>query len=499
MSEKKTSGLKWKSIVKLIVFVTLTFACIFFVNHFLKPKYYYNQMWPSTNTAGDFYRLKRNSVDVLFLGSSHVMSSFNPQVIYDNYGIVSYNLGSEQQSLLTSYYWLREALKYQKPKVVVLDTYLLFLYANAETTALNCSEASVRKAFDGMRPSLLKWQAARDIQKNDPDQDALSFFFLNMRYHNRWSYLTDTDYTEYTMVDHGGVKGFTTLGGQNDNVTYTPFDDAEINKEWKEDMVELSADYLGRIEELCNQNGIKLILVKIPCSEPYRRYNTTKEYAESHGLDFYDFNEKKLYEEIDYDASADLLAHPNYHGAEKLSLYMGRVLAEDYGVAPREDDSYNKSRETYNHKVAAEVLAETTEFSDFLDKIDQERYTVFVYAPLSVSSVMNETRICQMGQLGFKENLLDVPVGTHYCALKNNGEVKEILTDGPVDWAGSICKGALPYDFSIAGSSCSFTVGKTEYGGANEGVLFVVYDEDLKMIVDKVTFRMKDEVVVSQR
>ena len=36
------------------------------------------------------------------------------------------SIGARQQSLLVSYFWLMEALRYQSPSVVVPDTYICF-------------------------------------------------------------------------------------------------------------------------------------------------------------------------------------------------------------------------------------------------------------------------------------------------------------------------------------------------------------------------------------
>lgn len=116
--------------VRLIVFLLVILLVIGGLNELLKPKYYYTEIWPTTNTYLDFYKLEKNSVDVLLFGSSHAVTAFNPQVLYDNYGITSYNLGCEQQSPLITYYWLREALKYQTPKVVIIDTYTFHKYTS---------------------------------------------------------------------------------------------------------------------------------------------------------------------------------------------------------------------------------------------------------------------------------------------------------------------------------------------------------------------------------
>ena len=100
-----------KYAVKLAVFLILLAVSLGAVNRLLIPKYYYNSDWPTTSTYLDFYNLDKDSVDVLFLGSSHCAAAFSPVELYREYGIRSYNLGCEQQNLLVSYYWLNTNFK----------------------------------------------------------------------------------------------------------------------------------------------------------------------------------------------------------------------------------------------------------------------------------------------------------------------------------------------------------------------------------------------------
>lgn len=130
-----------------------------------------------------FLRNEKNTADVLFWGSSHAASFFIPQELYNSFGITSYNLGCDQQNLLTSYFWLKEALNYQKPKAVILDCYMLFTY-NAEE-ALNTAESCTRKAFDYMKWSQVKKEAVKTICQLDENQTLSSYYFPNIRYHSR--------------------------------------------------------------------------------------------------------------------------------------------------------------------------------------------------------------------------------------------------------------------------------------------------------------------------
>lgn len=75
----------------------------------------------------DFYNLKENSLDVLILGSSHAMCTYDPTRISATFQLSTYNLGTALQQPDTSYYLLREVLKTQKPKVLIYDLYFKVL------------------------------------------------------------------------------------------------------------------------------------------------------------------------------------------------------------------------------------------------------------------------------------------------------------------------------------------------------------------------------------
>ncbi len=97
----------------------------------------------------DFYALEENSLDVLIMGSSHAMCTYNPYVLEswyveysknlsattDTFGktLSAYNLGTALQQPDTAYYLLREVYKTQKPKVLIYDLY--FKVMQCEKTA----------------------------------------------------------------------------------------------------------------------------------------------------------------------------------------------------------------------------------------------------------------------------------------------------------------------------------------------------------------------------
>ena len=489
---------KIKLTIKFVAFVTVTCLCVAFVNQLLKPKYYYIEQWPTTNTYKDFYKLPKNSVDVLFMGSSHVVTALNPQCIYDEYGIVSYNLGCEQQSLLVTYYWLKEALKYQSPKIVVLDTYMFHKYiSNYVYNNLNCSEGAIRKSMDCMRWSFMLWEAGKEIEKEDPTQIGISFPLLNVRYHTRWKKLDENDFAESSMIEHGGIKGFSAIGGTAPNASYVPFKDVDSESVEAEPMVDIAIKYLEKIEDLCQENGIQLIFIKIPNGESIARYKSTKLYAEEKGIPFYDFNEEKLYNKIGYNAAEDLLTHANYRGAEKISSYIGNLLKTEYGICEREDSTFDLTRMVYEHKIESLELKNCTDIYKYLDLLNNDKYSIMLFAPVTYGACINQDIEDRLAALGFKCDLRNQPDGMHYCAVKDGGSgTIEKLTSEDIQWTGSIRNGLTIYKFTVTAAGlprfyykCSMDVAGAECGNGNHaGINIVVYDNDLKSVIDKVNF-----------
>lgn len=181
-----------KFMCKCMIFLIILFICVENVYRVIVPKFFFSDIWPTTLTYSKFYEEEEDTIDVIFLGSSHAASSFIPQELYNNYGITSYNLGCEQQNLVTSYFWLKEALRYQKPKAVVLDCYFLFLYSGYEP--LNSAESCTRKALDYMKWSPVKREAVKTICELDQYQSLVSYYLPNIRYHARWMNLSENDF-----------------------------------------------------------------------------------------------------------------------------------------------------------------------------------------------------------------------------------------------------------------------------------------------------------------
>lgn len=100
--------------------------------------------------------------------------------------------------------------------------------------------------------------------------------------------------------------------------------------------------YLDRIRLLCEQKGIKLLLVKAPSVSPVW-YDVWEEqmteYADTYGLDY--INYLDLVDEIRIDFATDTYdegLHMNYSGAIKCADYLGEYLVKHYGLEDLHSD-----------------------------------------------------------------------------------------------------------------------------------------------------------------
>ena len=305
--------------IGLILFTLILILSI--LSPVFTPKFF--GLWPTTSVVNGLYELEDDSIDVLFLGSSHVMTAVSPMQIYEETGITSYNLGTEQQSLFTSYYLLKEALqKNQNPQVVVLEIY--FLFPHNITTPINSDEQFVRKTFDSIKWSPNKWEAVRNLCSLDDNHTMGNYLLPFLRYHSRWSELTLTDFTYLFQDKSNPLKGFSVATEQTPS-HFSGFTATEYTPSIQ--LTDTMVLYFKKIVTLCNENNISLVLIKTPCGDGSFQsecHDIAQEIAAENGLVFIEFNEKSVFTESGLQADTDYLdtVHTNYYGAEKISHYL---------------------------------------------------------------------------------------------------------------------------------------------------------------------------------
>ena len=138
----KKEGTKVKKIITALVLLALSFGIFWFVQRLFMPKY---QVGVIEGSFTEEYYKEKVPHDVLIFGDCDAYENFSPIKMYEEYGISAYIRGSGEQYIWQSYYLLKDALRTETPKVVVVSIH------NMQNEPPKRKEAYNRMTLDGMR------------------------------------------------------------------------------------------------------------------------------------------------------------------------------------------------------------------------------------------------------------------------------------------------------------------------------------------------------------
>lgn len=432
-----------------------------------------------------FYGLEEDVVDVLFLGSSHCYCSVINSKLWDDYGIAAYSFSISGQDMVSSYYWLREALKTQKPKVVCLEMYYVTcrgyavegnLYRNILPYHISADYLKlVRDMIDEEAESP---QTERGIVS---EEDRAGFLAKWPVVHTRYKELQRQDFTGPDILYLGYSVSAESLNSQpvawarDGGELYTGDETAGIEDE----------KWLRRIIGLAKENGVEICLFLAPMSvtvQQQKQMNYVEELAEEEGIPFLNFVD--LRDQIRFDAEQDFedWGHVNYRGAEKVTAALGKFLSQNYTLENHSGDEryelWERDSATRNHELDAYKLQAGEDLQYILDHAAYVTdYTVIITAD---GDYYRET--------DYLGDLLE-PLGIAEEFAGGGGIW--IVEDGQVTWKAAADTGDwyLERDgvdmalFRENGVSRIF-VNQSEYGvKAQDGINIIFFDKLLNQVV----------------
>ncbi len=300
-----------------------------------------------------FYDLEQNSVDVLCVGSSHAYYGLQPNILWQNYGMTSYVMGSPQQTVASSYLLLKEMLNYQKPKVVVFEPYY-FWYDGLYT-----DESRLRQAFDGLRFGEAKREMVETFLPELTWKEKLTYYLPFLKYHSRWSALKNEDFHSKAFLK-GAKLDFGVKEVEDPGADVLPAPIPEVNKK-----------YFEKIVELCRENEIALVAAVMPFGSTDEGYVTRQgvmvsleEYMAQQEVPYL-FYQKTGEAGIDFASDFRDETHLNYYGAEKMTNAVGSYLQSHYDLPDHRGDpvyaSWQEDCEEYQRMVEEKIPAGDTE------------------------------------------------------------------------------------------------------------------------------------------
>jgi len=316
-----------------VTFFSIIF-CLFFssITQILIPKWK-NKDNDASRTLS-FYEQPKNSIDVLFIGGSSFRDGFAPLVIWREYGYTSYNRATRSQTPMVSYYYLVESLKYQHPKVVVINNYSLFL-----DFLVDKREAFIRTSVDPLRISSIKIKLILDIISKSKFQTFISYLFPLFRYHSRWKHLSQEDFEYYKIDKYDPFKGhYVTFN----SVPYQLPDNYMFPTEKLKYFPESSLYYHEKIIQLCKKNNIDIVYIALPKlkSSDYSQHLATEQLAKKYNLKYLNYGLPELINKVGINTLSDMhdQDHLNFFGAEKISRHFGAFLKNNFDLIDKRND-----------------------------------------------------------------------------------------------------------------------------------------------------------------
>lgn len=309
----------WKK--ELLGFVCCLLALVIFcagASAVVLPKRYdYGSTW-------DMYlKEEKDTIDVMFFGSSLAYCDVVPATIYQETGITSYVMAGPEQTMPITYRYLKQALGTQSPKAVFIEVSGMLYAKHNRSTKINIC--------------YMPWSVDRlaaTFQEATPEEQ-MGLIFPLYSYHSRWEEIEGEEVSQ-------GLFGY----GPDDLAGYTFLEQVypvtELAQREMEDHPEVYQENLGYVEkilELCEKEGIHPIFFVVananrPTDEDMARIQAD---ITALGGEFWDCNQD--FSELGIDLEIDFYdaLHFNYRGAEKFSRYLGEHLLS-LGLTPTEGE-----------------------------------------------------------------------------------------------------------------------------------------------------------------
>ncbi len=334
MGIKRCRAIWWLSLLAAVLILLL-----------LGNRFCFRNMDHDQRRIEGFYMEPKDSLDVVFMGSSEIFSDFSSAQAYEEFGFTSYPYAVNANPVTLWKYELKEIIDRQHPQLVVVETNGA-LYNSKRLFR----EVSVRRISDN---SPMTDNIKGMIREYGCD-DWISYCFPFVKYHNNWEhpelmlkggkntaslYFRGSAYLKGISTNTKKLKADKTRDIRGDTQTEALNENAE----------EALRDFL----EYCRDEKIdNIIFVRYPhCiitdDTDYSRFmrsNAAGEIIMSYGFDFINLDQQE--EAMGLDLADDFYnsEHMNVHGMKKMTSWFGRYLMDHYHLVPRQQAEKNKTQ-----------------------------------------------------------------------------------------------------------------------------------------------------------
>ena len=432
------------------------------------------------NTWQHYYATENNTMDVIFYGNSHCYCTINPAILWNEYEIASFDLCASGQNIGSTYYYMKESLKTQKPQVMVVELY------SAIANDFGTTNGNIYR--NTLTMSQLSENYNQNIQYavefSNEDNSLYNSLLLQIPViHSRYNNMEKTDFVD----DYYYSRGY--CDGENITPFETPL---VVNEEEQIDASEEIKEYLDKMLKLADDNDTDIVFFVAPyCvgTNEQKIMNGITSYLKDKNVTIWDFN--KLYQDINFDYETDMreVSHVNNMGASKVTKWIGDFLNDNYKFEKdKTEDCYSNwviDNMAWEHKIINSELKSCKDIYEYIDYlVECEDYTIIAWnnTPESLSEKLwnmnngislsdsGEINIIQNGNIVFNEN--EENEFTYHIELENYSDLGVWCSDE---------------NREIRINDKSYNI--------NSGLNIVVYDNLLDEIVETVVVNNEGKMV----
>tara|TARA_Y100001970_G_C14245445_1_gene867841 strand:+ start:3214 stop:4095 length:882 start_codon:yes stop_codon:yes gene_type:complete len=262
------------------------------------------------------------NIDILFMGSSLIFTSLDPNIIDPIIEYDSFNLGSSSQNIIQAYYNLIEVLKYKKIKLIVLDVNTIvtenvkigFIYNNL--SGMYFSENKINSFLNSINKN--SDSDMLDLSQLPVYEGWINIACLILKEKFNWK----NDIKTFDKILFGDKSIVNNRGFlKRDKLIKVNNYNKAKNKKIVNKKISLKNDFfLKSFISLCDKNDIDLIFLQTPTLEK----RTIRE-LDFYEIPYYNFGFSNDNDYYDYKFFSDEV-HLSTYGAEKFSLIFADSL-----------------------------------------------------------------------------------------------------------------------------------------------------------------------------
>lgn len=430
----------------------------------ISVRFFHVLSWKQSDGILKYYKYDDNCMDVIVYGPSRSFCTVNPVLMWDKYGIACVNAGEAGQNIGSTYCYMKETLKNQTPKIMLIELSLLTEIDNGMDGNLYINTINMKWSRNYIENVVYEWSHSGYAGNYAMLKWLIAKFPV---FHSRYDELTRDDYQPANNKKSAYVLDWTS----------EPYETPEACSVTGTTVLpEESVQYLDQMMALAKESGATPVFFVAPhiiTNERMMEFNAAEEYIESKGYDFINFN--AIYRDIGFDYGTDMRneghtgSHVNNSGATKVTEYLTEYLHENYDLPDRRNEAgyevYESQSKEWQVKNISHQMTENGEDLDMiLSLYDPDLYDMAI-AVYGCREYLDPSIQANAPELFDAVSSSDIYSSTGFDMYG----ISRLGNDVTMTDEGTIYEGKAPYDASNQHS--------------NEGIELIVVEKDTGNVV----------------